>query len=154
MDDVYLIRGETLSDIADAIREKTGGSDEIAAGDFAEEIGEIETGGLIPQSDFVKIHHEVIIVGENNINNGSDAHNFLSAAKTINGTLFAESIKKKDTYDNNEFVYCSVSPPANNNAWVFCRYRSGFVQVPLSTGYDAVLVPGTQYDIYTCETTE
>jgi hypothetical protein len=53
MDDVYLIRGETLSDIADAIRDKTGGTDEIAAGDFAEEIGEIETGGGLPEKGLV-----------------------------------------------------------------------------------------------------
>lgn len=44
----YLIEQETLSGIADAIREKTGGTDEIRAEDFAAEISDIETGGDIP----------------------------------------------------------------------------------------------------------
>lgn len=44
----YLIKGETLSDIADAIRTKKNTNKSIAAGEFAEEIQNIEAGGSDP----------------------------------------------------------------------------------------------------------
>ena len=40
----YLIKGETLTDIADAIRAKTGETENIAPGDMPMKIAEIETG--------------------------------------------------------------------------------------------------------------
>ena len=42
----YLIQGTTLSGIADAIRSKSGGSDPIAVEDFADDIGDIQTGHI------------------------------------------------------------------------------------------------------------
>ena len=44
-DENYLIKSETLEDIADAIREKTGSQDTIAVSDFASEIENIPSGG-------------------------------------------------------------------------------------------------------------
>lgn len=44
----YLIQSETLEDIADAIRAKTGGSSLIAPEDMADVIESIETGGVLP----------------------------------------------------------------------------------------------------------
>ena len=41
----YLIQGETLTGIADAIREKTGGTDPVAVSDMAGKIAGIEAGG-------------------------------------------------------------------------------------------------------------
>ena len=41
----YLIKGETLTGIADAIREKTGGTDPVAVSDMAGKIAEIKAGG-------------------------------------------------------------------------------------------------------------
>lgn len=41
----YLIQGETLTSIADAIRAKTGGTEVIAASGFAEAIAAIQSGG-------------------------------------------------------------------------------------------------------------
>ena len=41
----YAIEDTTLTGIADAIREKTGGTEEIAVSSMAAEIGAIETGG-------------------------------------------------------------------------------------------------------------
>ena len=41
----YLIQGETLTGIADAIREKTGGTDPVAVSDMAGKIAEIKAGG-------------------------------------------------------------------------------------------------------------
>lgn len=41
----YLIQGETLTDIANAIREKTGGTDPIPTSDMAGLIAAIEAGG-------------------------------------------------------------------------------------------------------------
>lgn len=42
MDELYVIKGETLSSIADAIREQEGTSGEIAVGDFPERIASID----------------------------------------------------------------------------------------------------------------
>lgn len=42
---LYFIKDTTLTDIAQAIRDKTGSEDKIAVTDFATKIGEIETGG-------------------------------------------------------------------------------------------------------------
>lgn len=41
----YLIQGETLTGIADAIREKTGGTDPVAVSDMAAQIEGIQSGG-------------------------------------------------------------------------------------------------------------
>ena len=41
----YLIKGETLTSIADSIRAKTGGTESIMPSEFASEINSIETGG-------------------------------------------------------------------------------------------------------------
>jgi hypothetical protein len=51
MGNVYLIQEETLTDIADAIREKKDSTDSIAVKDMATEIESIEAGGGIDTSD-------------------------------------------------------------------------------------------------------
>lgn len=53
----YLIQSETLEDIADAIRSKTGGSALIAPEDMADEIESIQTGGMTTHTG------EVTVVG-------------------------------------------------------------------------------------------
>lgn len=45
MSEYYLIKGETLTDMADALREKTGETGTFKTQDFATEIREIEAGG-------------------------------------------------------------------------------------------------------------
>ena len=42
----YMIEGQTLTDIADAIRAKTGSSDPITGANMATEIENIPTGGV------------------------------------------------------------------------------------------------------------
>lgn len=49
----YLIRDDTLSDIASAIKEKTGSSAPIKVSDFAEAIMGISGGGELPPNVFV-----------------------------------------------------------------------------------------------------
>lgn len=41
----YIIQGQTLTDIADAIRDKTGGSSAMTPAEMVTEIGSIQTGG-------------------------------------------------------------------------------------------------------------
>lgn len=67
MSEQYLITGQTLTDIADAIREKAGITDPIMAGDFAEKILALEVtasgpnfiqaegGGLIGTPDVIEV---------------------------------------------------------------------------------------------------
>lgn len=51
--DRYSVEGSTLTGIADAIREKTGGSEEIKVEDMAGKIGEISGGG--EETEFVTL---------------------------------------------------------------------------------------------------
>lgn len=49
----YFIKDTTLTDIANAIREKTDTEDKLNAGNFAEKIREIETGDIVVSDDSV-----------------------------------------------------------------------------------------------------
>ncbi len=51
MDEQYIIRGETLTDVANAIREKTGENKVLKPIDFAEEILNID----LPTEDYMRI---------------------------------------------------------------------------------------------------
>lgn len=55
---VYTIQEQTLTNIADAIREKTGDTEPIQVGNFADKIGEIETGGELPLSYILQTYDE------------------------------------------------------------------------------------------------
>lgn len=52
MENSYIVPETTLTEIADAIREKTGGTDDIAIEDFAESIRDIEGAGKTSFSYF------------------------------------------------------------------------------------------------------
>lgn len=79
----YLIEQETLTDIADAIREKTGGTDEIRAEDFADEISEIETGGDIPPEYVIPSGTKQISITANGTTT-EDVSEYANAEITVN----------------------------------------------------------------------
>lgn len=60
----YLIKSDTLSDIADAIRSKTGESSPIAVNDFASDIGDIK-GGYTTTIDGVEVQRDLELKGYN-----------------------------------------------------------------------------------------
>lgn len=109
------IKEKTLTDIADAIRAKTGNTDEMTPAQMAEQIESIETGSGAPEHYVEETHDSkgnivaVKMVGISNVR----SYMFYSCG-VMETVEFSEEATK---INNNAFYYCNALPsveiPAN-----------------------------------------
>ena len=137
----YLIKGETLTGIADAIREKTGGTDPVAVSDMAGKIAGIEAGcgdidALIDRSITEISSSSVTSIGEG-------AFSYSNALTTV-GFPVATSI------GNYAFYFCNALTTVNfpvatsigEGAFQFCSALTT-VNFPVATSIG-------EYAFYSC----
>lgn len=152
----YLIQDTTLTGIAAAIREKTGGTNPVAVSDMAGKIAEIEAGGgnidaLIDRSITEISSSSVTSIGSSAFSNCSVLTTIDFPVATSIGRSAFFSCKALTTVDfpvatsirNNAFSNCSVLKSlllrgndvcelSNNNAFdsTPIKYGTGYIYVP------------------------
>lgn len=109
----YLIQGETLRDIADAIREKTGSSEPMEVKDMADNINSIGTGIELPELDNEGTAEDML-AGKQLINSqGSIVTGVIQtqAAKTVTPGANAQIVVAKNVYTTGEITVEAI--PSN-----------------------------------------
>ena len=136
----YLIKGETLTGIADAIREKTGGTDPVAVSDMAGKIAEIKAGG-----------GNIDALIDRSITEISSSY-----AKTIGSSAF-QSCSELTTVDfpvatsigNYAFYSCSSLKSLLLRGNKVCTLaKNVFVSTPISSGTGYIYVPSSLIEQY------
>jgi hypothetical protein len=123
----YLVEEQTLTDIADAIREQTGDENPIQLSSFASEIASIQGGGSVNYSttehevgtwiDGSTIYEKTVDVAQYNVTASSSAWNNLFDVTSINMVISAEVHKE-----------CP-----NVGQFLMFRANNGYVQVASNT---------------------
>ena len=133
----YIVESADLTAVADAIRTKGGTSAQMAfPSGFVDAVGAISNGELFPG---VMTDSETITIGENSVNNTSDAKTYFSSYDLTNG-----------------FLYLVETPTVNNQLLMVmrnrsaCRMRGGVLSDPAwgDSVYDCKLVAGTHYRLW------
>lgn len=98
----YIIQSETLTSIADAIREKTGLSNSMSPASFANAIGLIETGGSCG-----RVSVKTGTTTSSTIDTGlSSIDYFIIYESSVTSTGFVQGTYRADT-GNTIYTYCS-----------------------------------------------
>lgn len=133
----YIVKDTELTAVADAIRAKSGGSSQLVfPSGFVSEIGAISNGEPFPG---FMTDSETITIGENSVNNTSDAKTYFSSYDLTNG-----------------FLYLVETPTVNNQLLMVmrnksaCRIRGGALNDPAwgDSAYDCKLIAGTHYVLW------
>lgn len=136
----YIIESQTLTDIADAIRGKTGSSSTLTPLEMPNAIANIPSGS--------SINTTTIEIGENSVTNAGQLYNYFKPY--FRGAIALLSIELvEDTYTvNNQFVKYRYGESTSYNASSY-RWRGGSVgSFPWTSGtYDTKIVAGTHYTI-------
>lgn len=140
----YLIQDTTLTDIADAIRSKTGGSALINPEDMASEIESIQASDGYSYS----------ITLSSAPTNTYALYNMVMPQTLQNGEV-AIAIKKKanqtPTYNEIGCLYCINATMFNEtelNIQGAMRYRNGWSATSIANSYDAFAEVGDIYTVY------
>ena len=148
---------EKMTAIADAIRGKTGGTDALTLDQMAAEIAGIQVGGgggggsdtLSVDTGHFALTAKMVTVGANTVTNTAAVRSYflgVVGGDEINGLALLET----EYTANNQFI-CYLGGDGQNNTGDTKRYRGGVVGNCSwnSGGYDAVLVEGTHYLVFT-----
>lgn len=127
MDNQYLINESTLTDIADAIREKSGKTENILVSEFANEINNIEVGGNDPFEGHPHAHLHITYSADAGFGFGNDG-------LTLNG------FKLNDLNKVEKFAY-------NFNLGTSGDF---YIKVPLNTAMTCWYYGGGQGDDVEC----
>lgn len=136
----YIIQSQTLTDIADAIRNKAGSSSSLTPLEMPNAIANISSG--------ISINTITIEIGTNSVTNAGNLYKYFQPY--FQGAIALLSIEMvENTYtENNQFVRfrCGKSTSYNSSA---SRWRNGSVGTfPwASATYDTKIVVGTHYTI-------
>lgn len=132
-----------MTAIADAIREKTGGTDALTLDQMAAAISGITVGGggsAVPA--WVKNTYDITI-GENAVTNTSEAIAYFNDVTSGGGTRILIMCKDEFTQNNQIFYFNFLYSTS------CMRYRNGGVGIAnVSTSYDAVLPVGAVYTVW------
>ena len=140
----YLIRGETLTGIADAIRGKTGGTDPVAVFDMAAQIDGIQAGGSGGGDIGALIDRSITEISSNSATSiGSYAFYSCSELTTANFPV-ATSI------ESYAFQSCSglKSLLLRNNKVCTLSNTNAFTSTPISSGTGYIYVPSALIEQY------
>lgn len=136
----YIIESQTLTDIADAIRGKTGSSGTLTPLQMPGAITSISSG--------ISINTITIEIGANSVTNASKLYNYFHPY--FQGAIALLSIEMvENTYtENNQFVRFRCDESTSYNS-IASRWRNGSVgSFPwTSASYDTKIVAGTHYTI-------
>ena len=132
----YVVSDTSLTAVADAIREKTGKSAQMAFPDgFVDEIGDISGGG--GGLDWADVSE--ITIGANTIKNTNELSRYFTDY-TYNYFVLTTA----PTVENQ--IVGGVRLAQSGGMHSALRYRNGSISgVAISASYDAVLVEGTKY---------
>lgn len=136
----YIIESQTLTDIADAIRGKTGSSSTLTPLQMPNAIASIPSGS--------SVNTITIEIGENSVRNAGQLYNYFKpyfqGAKAL---LSIEMVENTYTV-NNQFMRYRYGANTDYNA-SSSRWRNGSVGTfPWNSGsYDTKIVAGTHYTI-------
>lgn len=105
----------------------------------------------LKNGEIIKLNHEVVEVGENNIQTGADMAAYIAAAKISTGILAMISIRQKPSYQYNEMMGFGTWRSMNSSEGA--RYRNGQLNVfPYgNSSYSCICPVGTIFDVYYCE---
>ena len=136
----YIIQSQTLTDIADAIRNKAGSSSSLTPLEMPNAIANISSG--------ISINTITIEIGENSVTNASKLYNYFHPY--FQGAIALLSIEMVETTytENNQFVRFRYGESTSYSG-VSSRWRNGSVgSFPWASGsYDTKIVVGTHYTI-------
>ena len=136
----YIIQSQTLTDIADAIRNKAGSSSSLTPLEMPNAIANISSG--------LSVNTITIEIGANSVTQAGQLYNYFRPY--FQGAIALLSIEiVENTYtENNQFVRYRYNGSTSYNA-VSSRWRNGSVgSFPwTSTSYDTKIVAGTHYTI-------
>ena len=141
----YLIQDTTLTGIADAIREKTGGTDPVAVSDMAGKIAEIEAGGgdidsLIDRSITEISSSSVTSIGGSAFESCSSLTTAdFPVVTSIGGSAFESCSKLKSLLLRGNDV-CTLSS------------KNAFDQTPIKSGTGYIYVPSALIEQYKAAT--
>lgn len=148
---------EKLGNIADAIRGKTGKTEEMTLEQMAADIAGIQTGdGPGGGSDMLSVdtgHYaltaQMVTIGANTVTETAAVKSYflgVVGGDDINGLALLET----EYTENNQFI-CYLGGPEQTNAQNTKRYRNGVVGNCMwnNAGYDAKIVEGTHYLVFT-----
>lgn len=136
----YIIQSQTLTDIADAIRNKAGSSSTLTPLEMPNAIANISSG--------ISINTITIEIGENSVTNAGQLYNYFRPY--FQGAIALLSIELvENTYtENNQFIRYrygeSTTYTASSSRW---RNGSSNGFPWASASYDAKIVVGTHYTI-------
>lgn len=136
----YIIQSQTLTDIADAIRNKAGSSSSLTPLEMPNAIANISSG--------MSINTITIEIGTNSVANAGQLYKYFRPY--FQGAIALLSIEMvENTYtENNQFVRYRYGANTDYNA-SSSRWRNGSVGTfPWNSGsYDTKIVAGTHYTI-------
>lgn len=115
----------------------------------AEITANVPTG--LKNGEIIKLNHEIVEVGENNIQTGADMAAYIAAAKISTGILTMISIRQKPSYQYNEMMGFGTWRSMNSSEGA--RYRNGQLNAfPYgNSSYSCICPVGTIFDVYYCE---
>lgn len=136
----YIIQSQTLTDIADAIRNKAGSSSTLTPLEMPNAIANISSG--------ISVNTITIEIGANSVTNAGQLYNYFRPY--FQGAIALVSIEiVENTYtENNQFVRYRYGESTSYNA-ISSRWRNGSVGTFswTSASYDTKIVAGTHYTI-------
>lgn len=149
MSDICTVRKSTLDGIAEAIQSKTGESGGMLPSEMAGKILSIPGGEV--QGDWLKIHSEEIVVGQNSISGSKDMVDYLkaAAAEFNEGNLFAFSVLG-DPKVNRMYYYSDPSTAPFSYGWRYSNNKLSKTHCNTNS-YDAILPVGTRVVLYIAE---
>lgn len=148
-----LISKDTLlHNVADAYRTASGTTGTVKAGELAEKISELSSGGgdtLESVSGNFAIKKATVTVGANNVATVTElAQYLLSLADTSyaeNSYIYIE-LHPKISYVHDEIGCGGIAPLTPTR-----RYRNGWANISFNYSYNAAAIEGSVYDIFYIE---
>lgn len=136
----YIIQSQTLTDIADAIRNKAGSSSSLTPLEMPNAIANISSG--------ISINTITIEIGENSVTNASKLYNYFHPYFQGAKALLSIELVENTYTENNQFVRYRYGESTSYSG-VSSRWRNGSVGTfPWTSGtYDTKIVVGTHYTI-------
>lgn len=140
----YSVNGVDLTNLQTAIAEKSGVEVPAFPDGFVEAVDKISG---FSDGNLIFKEYIVTVAEDNGVTNGSNLMTYFQS-RTGAACIFAFSLcGLADTYNQPIFGAGGTTP-------IVFRYRNGYVSVPTmwnNIAYDAALVPGTNYKVYSAE---